>query len=276
MPRKKLPNDIIPSGGGKLIITEVLPDGSDGKIVGSFANFLISVTPTTARTSNELDVGQGPNIPFPLDETQNLAIVVNAYNAEFHALLTGEQHKVGQKIVLNDEVAKIVKSGEVGSEVYSYTFPDEKKPVANEDGIYILLVQDQFGNNLQDDSKSTETLTSGKYKYDSDTGVLTVSSDYENETLNVDFYFSVEEVETTSASKTLATKEFKIQGIATVQSAKGKGKYKRVATIDRAVFTGDVPAIPQQKEINTNMTYNVASQEPRAGKDRYSNDVYKL
>lgn len=276
MTRKTIPNDIIPFEAGDLILIPVNEDGSEGTARRTYGGFMISLESNTSRAEEEVEKGTGSNLTLPQSEIQTWTLTVNAQNQEFDATIAGRDIKFGSGVGLEHLDAKIVKTGEVGSEVYSYTFETENKPVKDEDEMYLVSVSDKNGYSLDDVSGTSETLTVGQFKYDTDTGILSVSADYENELLTILYNTSVTEMATTSASETLQSKTFRVIALSKVQSATGGVKLRRKMTIDRANITGDITDTPNQKGLNTNKTYTIASQDPRPTRKRYTDSIYRI
>ncbi len=268
------PSDLVPMCASTVIITEVDEDGKLAGTAKTFTKYLIDFNASLTKETEDLETGCGASEPFTLSEMYDITFTVNALNLMFHSLVSGKEIKIGSKAVRTFKAITIAEN--TTESTYEYTFESAEKPVAKTVGgtDYNMVVTDVKGRELQDVGDSSETLEFGQYKYNSTTGVITTSSDYEGESLEVIYYTSVDNVFSAYKDSNVKNKLFQLECISIMQSANFGTVYQRVQTFSRVKMNGDVAESPAQKSINTNLGYTMQSVTPATGENVYDDDYY--
>ncbi len=252
------PSDLIPKEVSTMIITAIDDDGKEGAYSKIAPRFALSFNATGTRETEDLSTGQGSDIERPVSENYAIEAEVNAYNAMFHAIATGQTIDVGETAVYKETDITTDSSGG-----YTFTTPPT--------GI-IAIVDTIKGHELQ--VAEGETPTGMEYIYDSDAGEITVSSDYYSSSLFVIYTEEVSNVMTVKSQETLKASIVKLVCVSKMQSASLGSLWYKVQTISRASLSGDAPEPPTQKDINQNMTYSFKSETPASGEPAYKVDIY--
>ncbi len=260
-----LPKDIVPFRPGVAMLEEVLSDGSYGTYERTFMEYVTSIEAPTTRESEDLETG-GDDITILQSESDTPSVVVNAFNASWHALYAGRTFEVGSDLFPTESDVTISATG-------TYVFTTGE-PAADDAGVTEVYVFDKNGYALEDVGSSTTTVEVGQFKYDTDTKTLTVdTTTYKGETMTIMYNTTVSDVAKTTTPDLIKSNEFRLRTISYVQSPSTSQQYKVFDEWVRVAPTGDLTALGKQKSVNTNMSYGFATRQTPTGMKRHTQKI---
>ena len=263
--------DFVPYEAGVVILTPLDKNGTPdkSKAIATQRDFLQSTQTSETRTMETLANGNGNDKPFATGAQFKVAIVSNVYDPRFHALAanrTVTELAAGATANVSRQETTItpVKVGTTAPYTYEVAFGTTggvvDTPAADSDGDYDLMVQDGFGNFLENGGASVTTLEVGIFEYDPDTKIMSFSSDYEDIALRCVFHkvmpYGGMLIEN---NEPLATPMFRVEVFGFAKSAESEEVYPRTTIIERATYDGDITDTTTQKSINNPLTYNFTS-----------------
>ncbi len=263
-----VPNDLIPYNAGIAVFREIAADGTKGTPYATNYDFVISATVSTSRETDTLTNGNGSDKEYPSSETQNLALVVNTYNELLHAVLSGRSFTIGTQLLSFSQTIGITKNS---SDAYVYTFTDTTV-FPDSDSTADMFVMNTYNQPFEQVSSAT-SIADGQFYYDSDTKTITVASTYEDTNLTCVFKYKSTTAIISETKSVLVNPSFEITLIDIMQSAATSAKYNRTRVLGSASITGDLPEAPSQKDINTSMTYNFATDTSSNGSTRFTETI---
>ena len=265
--------DYVPYEAGVVIITPLDKNGVPDKsrAIATQRDFLQSTQTSETRTMETLANGNGNDKPFATGAQFKIAIISNVYDPRFHALAANRtitEMAVGDTANVARRETTIVplKVGSTAPYTYEVAFGTTsaggvaETPAMDADGDYGIMVQDRFGNFLENGGAAATTLKVGIFKYDSGTKKMSFSSDYNNIPLRCVFYevmpYGGMKIEN---NEQLSTPLFRVEVFGYAKSAESEEVYPRTTIIERATYDGDITDTTTQKSINNPLTYNFTS-----------------
>ena len=282
--------DMIPYEAGVVILTPLDKNGVADKDaqVATKHDFLQSTQTSETRTSEALPNGNGKDKNFVTDSVHKIAVIANFYDPRFHALaadrtLSRLEAAVTANIMRREVTITPLKVGSTAPYTYEVAFGTTatgavaQTPAVDADGDYNIMVQDGFGNFLENGGAAVTTLETGVFEYDSGTKIMSFSSAYEAIPLRCIFYEVMPYGGMKLASKSvLKTPMFRVEVFGRVKSAANEDVYNRMTVIERATYDGDVTDPMTQKSINNPLTYNFTEAPVPAGVEGYQEYVEAL
>ena len=265
--------DYVPYEAGVVIITPLdkngVPDKS--KAVATQRDFLQSPQTSETRTMETLANGHGNDKPIATGAQFKIAVIANVSEPRFHALAANRtitELAVGDTANVARRETTIVplKVGLTDPYTYEVAFGTTTAggvtatPAMDADGDYDIMVQDGFGNFLENGGAAVTTLEVGIFEYDSGTKIMSFSADYEEIPLRCVFYevmpYGGMKIEN---NEQLSTPMFRVEVFGYAKSAESEEVYPRTTIIERATYDGDITDTTTQKSINNPLTYNFTS-----------------
>lgn len=266
--------DLIPYQAGVVIVTPLDTNGKRKKseAVATQKDFLQSTQIVESRTSEELPNGNGSDKPFMTQKLYTLTVIANTYDPRFHACVAGRLESQVEANATTTIVPKewSAEPQRVGDSPYTYEIAFgttaasgvSYTPAADADGEIEVMVQDTYGNWLEDISNSTTTtvLAKGNFKYDSATNILSVSSDYNNVPLRgIVYVVCANGAMKTTNDEMLKAPQFHIAVFGYARSASSEEAYPRTTYLKKATYNGDITDPATQKSISNPLTYTFQS-----------------
>ena len=263
--------DFVPYEAGVVIITPLDKNGVPDKsrAVATQRDFLQSTQTSETRTMETLANGNGNDKPFATGAQFKIAVIANVYDPRFHALaanrtVTEMTAGATANVARRETTIVPLKVGTTAPYTYEVAFGTtsgcEYTPAADADGDYDIMVQDGFGNFLENGGASVTTLEVGIFEYDPDTKKMSFSSDYDEIPLRCVLYevmpYGGMKIEN---NEQLSTPLFRVEVFGYAKSAESEEVYPRTTIIERATYDGDITDTTTQKSINNPLTYNFTS-----------------
>lgn len=253
----KIVQDQIPYRAGIVVVTPLdVNDRPDyTKSVATTENFLASTQVTTARTTENIETGNGGTMEFVNTETHTLNITGNTFSPIFHAVVAGQIEEFPQKeLVLDRQEVSLPTTLNEGADLqitFGTTGEIKREPGADADGNYNFIVNDSYGNDLV---RTDSTPEKGSYKYDADKKAIILSDDYKGATMRIVYWYEDTGTVTYRSNPIIQNKKFRVQTLGLTQDDKGN-TYKVMETLERATVSGDLTEQAKQVSRSAQVSY---------------------